>query len=280
STGKKILLLERGDYVPREMANWSPRAVNVEGKYQTKEVWHDGQGNPLHPHTNYCVGGNTKFYGAALFRLRKEAFEEIRHSGGISPAWPISYDELEPFYLQAERLYQVHGERGTDPTEPHASGPYAYPPVSHEPRMQQLSEDFARLGLKPFHVPLGVQLDESNPRSSKCIRCQTCDGFSCLVDAKSDSQVICIDPALNDGGVALLTKAYVERLETSSSGREVTNVVVSRNGNREMYSAGIYVVSCGAINSAALLLRSANDKHPRGLANSSGIVGRHYMGHV
>jgi choline dehydrogenase-like flavoprotein len=279
STGKKILLLERGDYVPREMANWSPRAVNVEGKYQTKEVWYDGQGNPLHPHTNYCVGGNTKFYGAALFRLREEDFGEIRHPEGISPAWPISYDELEPFYLKAERLYQVHGERGTDPTEPHASGPYAYPPVSHEPRMHQLSEDFARLGLKPFHVPLGVQLDERNPRS-KCIRCQTCDGFSCLVDAKSDSQVICVDPALKHGGVTLLTNSYVERLETSSSGREVTNVVVSRNGNREMYSAGIYVVSCGAINSAALLLRSANNKHPKGLANSSDVVGRHYMGHV
>lgn len=280
STGKKILLLERGDYVPREMANWSPRAVNVEGKYQTKEVWHDGHGNPLHPHTNYCVGGNTKFYGAALFRLRAEDFGEIRHPGGISSAWPISYDELEPFYLQAERLYQVHGERGTDPTEPHASGPYAYPPVTHEPRMQQLSEDFARLGLKPFHVPLGIQLDESNPRLSKCIRCQTCDGFSCLVQAKSDSHVICVDPALKHAGVTLLTNSYVERLETSSSGREVTNVVVSRNGSREVYSAGIYVVSCGAINSAALLLRSANDKHPKGLANSSGVVGRHYMGHV
>lgn len=280
SSGRKILLLERGDYVPREIANWSPRAVNVEGKYQTKEVWHDEGGNPLHPHTNYCVGGNTKFYGAALFRLRAEDFAEIRHSGGVSPAWPISYQELEPFYLQAEQLYQVHGERGADPTEPPASGPYAYPAVSHEPRMQQLSDDFIGLGLKPFHVPLGIQLDESNPPSSKCIRCQTCDGFSCLVHAKSDSQVICVDPALKHAGVTLLTNSHVERLETSSSGREVTNVVVSRNGNREVYSAGICVVSCGAINSAALLLRSANDKHPKGLANSSGVVGRHYMGHV
>jgi choline dehydrogenase-like flavoprotein len=280
STGKKILLLERGDYVRREIANWSPRAVNVEAKYQTKEVWRDGEGNPLHPHTNYCVGGNTKFYGAALFRLRAEDFGEIKHPGGVSPAWPISYDELEPFYQQAEQLYQVHGERGADPTEPRASGPYAHPPVSHEPRMQQLSDDFARLGLKPFHVPLGIQLDESNPRSSKCIRCQTCDGFSCLVHAKSDSQVICVDPALEHAGVTLLTNSYVERLETSSSGREVTKVIVTRNGSREAYSGGIYVVSCGAINSAALLLRSANDKHPKGLANGSGVVGRHYMGHV
>jgi len=278
--GKRILLLERGDYVPREKDNWNPRAVNVEGKYQTKEVWQDEDGQPLHPHTNYYVGGNTKFYGAALFRLRKEDFGELRHHGGASPPWPIAYDDLEPYYLKAENLYHVHGERGADPTEPFASGPYQYPPVSHEPRMQQLSDDFARLGLKPFHVPLGVQLDEKDPHQSKCIRCETCDGFPCLVQAKSDAQVMCVDPALQFPGVKLLTNAFVERLETSPSGREVTHVVVRRNGASEEYSANIVVVSCGAINSAALLLRSANDKHPRGLANSSDVVGRHYMGHV
>ena len=278
--GKRILLLERGDYVPREKDNWNPRAVNVDGKYQTKEVWQDESGQPLHPHTNYCVGGNTKFYGAALFRLRREDFGELRHHGGVSPPWPIAYDDLEPYYLKAEHLYHVHGERGADPTEPVASGPYPYPPVTHEPRMQQLSDDFSRLGLKPFHVPLGVQLDESNPHRSKCIRCETCDGFPCLVYAKSDAQVVCVDAALQSPGVKLLTNAYVEKLETSPSGREVTNVVVRRNGASEAYSADIVVISCGAINSAALLLRSANDKHPQGLANSSDVVGRHYMGHV
>src|SRR5262249_37891899 len=123
-TGKSILILERGDYVRREKSNWDSRAVNVEGKYQTKDEWRDKNGKPLHPHTNYYVGGNTKFYGAALFRLRREDFGEIRHFGGISPAWPISYDDLEPYYLKAERLYHVHGKRGEDPTEPFASGPY------------------------------------------------------------------------------------------------------------------------------------------------------------
>ena len=279
-SGKRILFLERGDYVPREKANWNPRFVNVEGQYNTKEVWEDVGGQPLHPHTNYYVGGNTKFYGAALFRLRKEDFGEIRQHGGISPAWPISYEDLEPYYLKAEHLYQVHGERGVDPTEPPASGPYAYPPVSHEPRMQRLRDDFARLGLNPFYVPLGVQLDEKHPHTSKCIRCDTCDGFPCLVHAKSDAQVICVDPALQHSNVTLLTNAYVERLETSTTGREVTKVLVKRNGGTEAYSADIIVVSCGAINSAALLLRSANEKHPRGLANSSDVVGRHYMGHV
>jgi choline dehydrogenase-like flavoprotein len=279
-SGKRILLLERGDYVPREKDNWSTKAVNLEGKYNTKEVWRDKDGKELHPHTNYWVGGNTKFYGAALFRLRREDFGEIKHWGGVSPAWPITYDELEPYYTQAERLYHVHGLRGEDPTEPPASGPYPHPAVSHEPRMQQLSDDFARLGLQPFHVPLGILLDERNPRTSRCIRCDTCDGHPCLVSAKADAQVLCVDPALEQPNVTLLTGAYVPRLETSPSGREVTKVHVERNGQSESYSANIVVVACGAINSAALLLRSANNRHPRGLANGSDVVGRHYMGHV
>ena len=280
STGKSILILERGGYVPREKANWDSRAVNVEGKYQTKEEWRDKNCKPLHPHTNYYVGGNTKFYGAALFRLRREDFGELKHFGGISPAWPISYDDLEPYYLEAERLYHVHGQRGEDPTEPAASGPYPHPAISHEPRIQALSDDFERLGLKPFHTPLGLQIDEKNPQSSKCIRCDTCDGYPCLMDAKSDAQILCVDPALRFPNVSLLTNAYVKRLETTASGREVSRVVVTRNGVTENYSADIVVISCGAINSAALLLRSANDKHPNGLANSSDVVGRHYMGHV
>jgi choline dehydrogenase-like flavoprotein len=279
-SGKRILLLERGEYVPREKDNWSTRAVNLEGKYNTRETWRDRDGRPLRPHTNYFVGGNTKFYGAALFRLRREDFGEVKHWGGVSPAWPIAYEDLEPYYTRAEHLYQVHGERGVDPTDPPASAPYRHGPVSHEPRIQQLSDDFARLGLRPFHVPLGVMLNEKDPHASRCIRCDTCDGHPCLVSAKADAQVVCIDPALAHPNATLLTGAHVTRLETSSSGREVTRVVVERGGQAEVYSAEVVVVSAGAINSAALLLRSANGKHPHGLANGSGVVGRHYMGHV
>lgn len=280
-SGRRILLLERGDYVPREPANWNTRAVNVEGRYNTREQWRDGAGKPLHPHTNYWVGGNTKFYGAALFRLRREDFGELRHHGGISPAWPVGYDAFEPYYAQAEHLYQVHGERGVDPTEPWSSAPYRHPAVSHEPRIQQLHDDLTRRGLRPFHVPLGVHLDESDRRRSPCIRCATCDGHPCLVNAKSDAQVTCVDPALAaHPNLTLRTGARVLRLETGPSGREVTRVHVEREGVPEVYSAGIVVVACGAINSAALLLRSASDRHPQGLANGSGVVGRHYMGHV
>ncbi len=279
-TGKRILLLERGDWVPRETANWSTRAVNLEGRYQTREVWHDGAGAELHPHTNYNVGGNTKFYGAALFRLRREDFDEVRHHGGVSPAWPIAYEDMEPWYTAAERLYQVHGERGEDPTEPPASAPYPHPAVSHEPRIQHLADDFARQGLSPFHVPLGVMLDERHPRTSRCIRCGTCDGHPCLVSAKADAQVCAVEPALERPNVTLLTGARVTRLRTNASGREVTTIEVEREGVIETYAADVVVVACGAINSAALLLRSASDRHPAGLANASGVVGRHYMGHV
>ena len=279
-SGKRILILERGDYVPREKDNWNPKAVNIDAKYNTKDMWRDAKGEELHPHTNYFVGGNTKFYGAALFRMRQRDFGEIRHHGGISPAWPISYDELEPYYTQAENLYQVHGNRGEDPTEPRAEKAYPWPAVSHERRIQQLADDFCASGLNPFHTPLGVMLDETNPQLSPCIRCDTCDGFPCLVHAKSDAQVLCVDPALQYPGVTLLTNALVKRLETDHSGRDVRAVIVERNGVLETYSADIVVASCGAINSAALLLRSENDKHPNGLANSSDMVGRHYMGHT
>jgi choline dehydrogenase-like flavoprotein len=279
-SGRRILLIERGDYVRREKENWDTRAVHVKGRYAVKETWRDQDGARLHPHTNYAVGGNTKFYGSALFRLRREDFGELRHAGGVSPAWPITYQEMEPWYTQAEQLYSVHGARGEDPTEPPASAPYPHPAVSHEPRIQKLSDDFERLGLRPFHVPLGILLDEKNPRTSPCIRCATCDGHPCLVNAKSDAQTVCVDPALRHDNVTLITNALVQRLETTVSGREVSRVVVRRDGAEESYSAGIVVVACGAINSAALLLRSANDRHPRGLANASGLVGRHYMGHI
>jgi choline dehydrogenase-like flavoprotein len=279
-TGKRVLLLERGDYVPREPENWSSRAVNVEARYHAKEVWHTADGHPLHPHTNYYVGGNTKFFGAALFRLRTEDFGALQHAGGVSPAWPVGYDEFEPYYLEAERLYHVHGDRGADPTEPWASAPYPHPRVSHEPRIQRLHDDLVRAGRRPFHVPLGVMLDEQRRRESPCIRCATCDGYPCLVSAKADAQVCAVDPALRYPNVTLLTNAHVERLETSASGRDVRGVVVTRGGATERYTADVVVVACGAINSAALLLRSRSDAHPNGLANSSDLVGRHYMGHI
>ncbi len=276
--GKKILILERGDFLPREKDNWSSAAVQGERKYQTKEVWHDADGKEFNPQQHYYVGGNTKVYGAALFRMRAEDFGETLHHEGISPAWEMSYAELEPYYAAAEQLYGVRGNRGEDPTEPWSSADYLYRAVSHEPRIKQLAEDFAAQGLKPFHVPLGILRDNDDP-FSKCIRCDTCDGYPCLVQAKADAEVVAINPVLGYPNVTLLTSALVTNLETNPAGSEVTAVNVERNGERLRYTADVFVVSCGAINSAALLLRSANDKHPCGLANSSDMVGRHLMKH-
>ena len=228
---------------------------------------------------HYFVGGSTKLYGAALYRLREEDFGELRHHDGISPAWPIGYDEMEPYYTQAEQLYQVHGERGEDPTEPPASAPYPFPAVSHEPRIQQLSDDLEAAGHHPFHAPCGIMLDEENKPYSACVRCPDCDGFPCLVHAKSDSEVLGVRPALEHSNVTLLTNARVARLDTDPAGKTVTEVVVDRGDARETFGADVVVVSCGAANSAKLLLMSANEKHPNGLANGSDQVGRNYTFH-
>jgi len=279
-SGMKILLLERGDWLPREPENWLAQDVFVDNRYVSPETWYDEKGKPFQPQVHYFVGGATKLYGAALYRLRKEDFGELHHHDGISPAWPISYDELEPYYLKAEQLYAVHGARGEDPTEPPASGPYPFPPVSHEPRIQQLADALAAAGYHPFHAPCGIRLDEANMPYSACVRCMNCDGFPCVVHAKSDAEVLGVRPALEHPNVTLLTNAKALRLETDAAGTTVTEIVVEREGAEERYAADIVVVACGAANTARLLLESASDRHPQGLANGSDQVGRNYMFHA
>jgi choline dehydrogenase-like flavoprotein len=282
-TGKRILLMERGDYLPRSPANWDSQTVFVDGAYQAAETWYGSDGRSFHPGLHYYVGGNSKVYGAALFRLRERDFDEIRHKDGISPAWPIKYEAFEPYYAEAERLFHVHGQRGEDPSEPPTSGPFPYPAVSHEPRIEALSASLKAEGLHPFHLPLGILLDEKDGKptpTSICIRCDAFDGFPCLLNGKADAQVICVDPALKaHPNLTLLTGAYVSKLETDATGKRVTTVHATRDGRAEKYSADIVVVACGALSSALLLLRSANDKHPNGLANGSDQVGRNYMRH-
>lgn len=283
-TGKRVLLLERGGWLPREKDNWDSRAVFVENRYHAKETWYDQHGRQFHPGIHYFVGGNSKVYGAALLRLRREDFGELRHHDGVSPAWPLGYDDFEPYYTQAEHLYHVHGVHGIDPTEPTASAPYRFQPLRHEPRIQQIYDDLVRADYHPFPLPIGNLLDQQEDswepnRTSRCIRCNTFDGFPCLLDAKADAQVICVEPALEHQNVTLLTNAFVRRLRTNASGRQVTTVEVERDGATEEFNGDVIVVACGAINSALLLHRSANDRHPNGLANSSGVVGRHYMRH-
>ncbi|MGB8702795.1 MAG: GMC family oxidoreductase [Thermosynechococcaceae cyanobacterium] len=285
-SGKKILILERGPFLPREKDNWSVQTVYRSDRYHNPEVWYDKNGKELHPGMSYFVGGNTKVYGAALFRLREQDFEAYSHKDGISPAWPLKYQDFEPYYVRAEQLYQVHGQSGEDPTEPFRSAEFPYPPVSHEPRIQEVAEVLKSKGLNPYHTPVGIRLNEAQRYLSDCIRCNTCDGFPCLVQAKSDAEVSSVRPVMGQSNITLLTEAKVLKLHTSPTGREISSVEVevkdpdSGQVHLQQFSGEMVAIACGAVNSAALLLKSANEHHPNGLANRSDLVGRNFMKHV
>ncbi len=322
--GKRILILERGPFLPQEKLNWSTSAVFLANRYHTRETWHDKDGKDLHPQQAYFVGGQTKVYGAAMFRMRAEDFGVIQHQGGISPAWPITYADMEPWYTEAEELFHVHGDLGTapsvpggygssfDPTEPFHSKKYPYPAFSNEPRMAAIERDVRAGGTNTFPIPLGLKRNEANPEQSLCVRCDTCDGYPCLVHAKSDSDINCIRQILHLPNVTLLTNSRVLRLITNPTGTAVTGVEVQHSGKQlhlassndnqpstpgapplaserwdeaapepgiATYEAHIIALCAGAINSAVVLLASANDKAPTGLANSSDQVGRNFMYH-
>jgi choline dehydrogenase-like flavoprotein len=275
-TGASLLLVERGAFVPREPENWDPAAVWKDLRYRTAERWLDEDDIEFQPYMHYGVGGNSKFWGSVLYRLRKEDFDAVDHAGGLSPAWPIDYAALEPYYDRAERLYHVHGQADRDPTDP-PRGPFPYPAVPHGPEIARIEEQLREQGLHPSPLPLGL-IRPGEPGG--CLLCNTCNSFPCQHDVKSDADVCCVRPALQQGNVALWTGAHARRLITDPSGRKVTAVEIEREGDLVRVEAPVFVVSCGAVNSAALLLRSATDKHPAGLANSSGLVGRRYMAHL
>jgi choline dehydrogenase-like flavoprotein len=275
-TGARILILERGGFVPHESENWDPSAVWKDLRYRTTETWLDERGRAFRPYTHYNVGGNSKFWGSVLYRLRREDFSAVEHADGVSPAWPIDYDTLAPYYDRAERIYQVHGLEGIDPTDP-PRGPFPHPPVPHAPTMQRIVEQLRELGLHPSPLPLGViQPGEAGG----CVLCSTCNSFPCRIDAKSDADVCCVRPSTARPNVTLWTHAFARRVLADAGGRRAEGVEVERNGDTLLVGAPLVILACGAVNSAALLLRSSTDRHPRGLANSSGLVGRRYMAHL
>lgn len=281
-TGKRILILERGEHLPREADNWSAEAVFINSKYRTDEKWLDKDNKEFTPNTHYWVGGNTTFYGGVLMRFREGDFEERQHEGGVSPAWPISYDELSPWYDKAEALWRVRGQAGVDPCEPPRTGPYAHAPVGHEPEIARLDAHLKEnMGWKPFPLPLGVMRDDADPVRSACVRCQFCGGYPCLVKAKSDARTISIDPLLDAENVTILTGRMVDRLEVEDCGSLIKEVVCTNaDGIEEVYTSDLVVLAAGAANSAAVLLRSTCEGHPNGLANGSDQVGRNYMFHT
>ncbi|MEO8147506.1 MAG: GMC family oxidoreductase [Bacteroidia bacterium] len=277
-SGKKILILERGDFIPREKENWDPVEVAAKGRYRTKEKWFDKNNEAFEPYTHYCVGGNTKMYGAALLRLRQNDFKEVKHFDGVSPAWPINYNDLEKYYSEAEQLYSVHGHHGYDPTEPYSSTSYPFPALKMEDDMRELFTQFQSLGYHPFPCPIAVRIDENKKGASPVHLCNF-DGFPDLTEAKADAHVVALQNALSHPNVTLMRNCLAEKLITDASGKRVVSVEVIHNSKKIILSADSIIVSCGAINSAALFLKSTNDKHPYGLANSSDQVGRNYMAH-
>ncbi len=278
-TGKRILILERGGFIPKEKQNWDPHDVVTLGRYRPKENWYDKDDKPFHPYIHYNVGGNSKMYGAALFRFRESDFLEVKHYGGNSPAWPFGYDTLEPYYDVAEQMYHVHGRRGTDPTEPPASGEYPLPQLPYEPLIKDLDEKLKRIGLKPFPLPMGVNLPQDTDKNISPVVLEYFDGFPDLTDSKADAQSVALNHALKRRNVEMITHAYVEKLITDETGAKVIAVAAIVEGEEVFFGADIFIVACGAVNSAALFLRSTNDHHPDGLANSSGQVGRNLMLH-
>ena len=271
-TGARIVILERGRRMPREDRNWDPEAVYADAAYKSDERWTDGRGRSFRPGQFYYVGGHTKVFGATMFRFRREDFCAMEHAGGLSPAWPIDYDTLEPYYARAERLFGVHGEAGADPTEPPRSGPYPHPPLRHNPVIAEVAERLRAQGMSPFPIPSSVQ----DHAGGACVRCNTCDGFPCRLGAKGDAETCLIDPVLQHGNVALRTEALVVRLLADASGRRIEAAELA---DGTQVRGDLFVLAAGAVNSAAILLRSVHAKHPSGLANSSGMVGRHYMNH-
>jgi choline dehydrogenase-like flavoprotein len=276
SSSARILVIERGDFVPQEDENWNPEAVWKQLRYRVRERWVDRSGREFQPYTHYCVGGNTKFWGSVLYRLRREDFQATEHVDGLSPAWPITYEMLEPYYERAECLYQVRGQHGLDPTEP-SRRPYRHDAVPHAPGIATIVDQLRALGLHPSPLPLGLLRPGAQ---DGCQLCNTCNSFPCKVHAKSDADICCIRPLLQQPTVTLWINALARRLVTDPAGRRVEAVEVERNGEMQRVEAPLVIVSCGAVNSAALLLRSASDRHPKGLANSSGLVGRRYMAHL
>jgi choline dehydrogenase-like flavoprotein len=278
-SGKKILILERGGFIPKEKENWDAHEVVTVGRYRPNDVWYDKNNTPFKPFIHYNVGGNSKMYGAALFRFREKDFENVQHYGGISPAWPLKYDAYENYYEQAEKIYSTHGKQGIDPTEPRRKNDYPLPPLAYEPLILDLEKNMHKIGLQPFPLPMGVKLPQDYTQTEAPVLLENFDGFPDLTDSKADGQVMCLRPALQHKNVTLLTHAYVEQLLTDATGKTIAKVKADVKGEKIIFSAAVVIVACGAVNSAALLLRSANEKHPNGLANSSDQVGRNLMLH-
>ncbi len=259
-TGKQILVLERGDRMALEEQNRADVDVFQKGRYRSPEKWYDVEGEPFSPQMNYAVGGNTKIYNATLMRMRERDFEAVRYQDGIAPEWPIKYADWEPYYTEAEHLYQVHGNQQDDPTEPAHSKDYLHPAVDHSPVVAPIVDLIKSEGLYPTSLPMSLTSQKDDPTG--------------------DAEVFGINLALKHDNVTLKTSARVIGLHTNTSGTEIKGVEAEVGEQPFLFSADIVVLACGAVNSVAIMLDSASEKHPNGLANGSDQLGRNLMKHL
>lgn len=274
--GAKVLVVERGGFLPREPENHDPAQMYLKGRYKNAGYWYDGStGAPFAPGAYYWVGGNTKFYGASLPRFRRSDFTEVEHQEGTSRAWPFTYEEIEPYYGEVERLFDVHGQTDEDPTEPKHSTPYPFPPLTHEPAIERLADSMRKQGLNPFHTPNAMNIATQADR----VAVTTADGCPDDTGMKSEAENKALVPALNGGHVKLMVRTEVTRLLTSPDGRRIVAAEARHHGRIIRINTARVALAAGAVNSAALLLRSATRGQPEGLGNSSGLLGRNYMVH-
>lgn len=273
-SGAKILILERGGDLPNEPQNSDAEAVFVQSRYKTHDEWVDAKGVPYRPGQYYYVGGHTKFYGTAMFRFRESDFAQTQIDGATSPAWPVSYADLAPYYASAERLYGVRGAAGVDPTEPPRDA-FPHAAIPHEPVIVALSDRLRAQGLHPFAMPSAVDYGPGGT----CRRCGSCDAFACRFDAKGDADTRVLRPLLAHPDVRLERNAEVTRLIADGAGQHIVAAEMRQHGEILRVEAQVFVLSAGAINSALILLRSACEAAPNGIANRSDVVGRYLMNH-
>jgi choline dehydrogenase-like flavoprotein len=261
--GLRVLVVERGDFLKPQRKTGSEPI----GRYLYDVV------KPETPLT--FVGGATKFYGSALYRLRESDFRATTHEAGVSPAWPIGYADLEPYYGRAEGLYHVHGAVEGDPSEPPRSTVYPHPPLPHDPLVAKVVKRLAATGTAIAPIPRGVDYGPGGT----CELCATCDGYYCQIDAKMDAEKAALRPAMRTGNVDILTGAECLKVLTDASGEHAIGATIRQNGMEKDVPADVVAVCAGIPGSAHLLRRSRNAPHPEGLGNNSGMLGRYLGGH-
>ena len=301
--GIKVLLLERGDNhfvgLDRPEGIVTNHFGNDELKFQHRDfIYHGPRIDPRTFRSSEdeeasfvgnvnalpsTVGGGTIDYDAFSPRIQqkhlriKTLFGQLE--GTSIEDWPISYDDLEPFYDEAEKIIGVQGEAGSNPFEEPRSSPFPMPPGYPRYDGLLLADAARRLGYHPCPAPAAINSMAYRGRPA-CANCGFCSGIGCAINAKGSTAVTAIRDALLTGNCELRPNSFVHLLKTNSSGTRIESVeYIGPKGDKVVQQGGIFILACNTIESARLCLLSANDAHPSGLGNRSDMLGRNLMFH-